>query len=813
MPSITIQGELSEALIQDPYVVYQLYNALDSAVTAQLLPAMKTQLNANTSRTYDREMRLQSLCLEMSREGFPVDRMALANHIDYLEKRASKALRILHLFCEAIGARPINPSSTTDVPWLFYTYLKLPPVEKYDRATKQRRISTDIEALEKLKTNYPFPAAPFVNAILAYRENRKLASVFKRGLEPITGNLRCNFSPSGTDTGRLSSQQNVYSRGTNAQNITNLSRQVVCAPPGYAILNFDLKTAESIAVGFTSRCRAYIDACLSGDVHTASCRLVWTDMPWTGDIKHDEELAKQKAYRMFSWRDLMKKGGHACVTGDHEVLTRVGWVRIDTVADEAEIATWAPSGTIQFEVPSNWVRKYNQGEMHEWNGTSLSLKMTHDHTVWTRLDQRSPYKKFPAGLGPRGYIPLGSGYVGGTVKVPARLIAAFQCDGTQKSAGVMEFNLKKDRKFDRLIALCRQYGIDFTIAVDGRVRVKGALPKKAGAYMLDWTADSLSDFIDEYKYWDGHIAETSVSLSASDYIQLEWLQTLGRLVGVGGNIDKGHRTGFSNKLNFRLQQNNRQYAAASSLKTKVTNEACYVYCPTVTTGAFLVRRNGKICVTGNTNYYGQPRTLQAVAFLGQATIEFVTEFQHKYFAAFPEIREWHLRVIARLQQTGIITTALGRERRFWGRSDDTATHRAAIAFDPQSIVADVMNEGLMQTQSWLLKECRDARTFIGSARNKCLYPLRANLRAQVHDAGVFLIPIEAIEELAPRIKDKLIYPVDFGDLGIMRIPTDMELGKTWMKLPEDKAEITNKWEAGGLRGYRPGDDLGWLADY
>ncbi|MCP6612253.1 DNA polymerase, partial [Klebsiella pneumoniae] len=81
--------------------------------------------------------------------------MALATHLDYLNRRAERALNILHLYCEAIGARPINPNSTKDVPWLFYEFFGLPPIYTYDRKTKQRKLTTDIKALERIREQYP----------------------------------------------------------------------------------------------------------------------------------------------------------------------------------------------------------------------------------------------------------------------------------------------------------------------------------------------------------------------------------------------------------------------------------------------------------------------------------------------------------------------------------------------------------------------------------------------------------------------------------------------------------------------------------
>lgn len=518
MPFITIQGEVPTGL--DPFTTYQVYNCLDASVTAQLRPVMESKLNANHRTTYDRERRVMALCLEMSTKGLPIDQMALAELLYQLEKDQAKALRILHRFCvEGVGYFAINPNSPPQVAGLFYTYLGLPPIHKWDRQTKERKVTTDIKALEKLRDGYPI-AVPLVNAILSFRESSKMASVFKRGLEPTRSVLRCSFSPSGTETGRLSSQQNPYNRGTNAQNLTDRVRQGITAPDGYAILNLDLKTAESIGVGFASGCQAYIDACLSGDVHTAACRLNWPHLAWTGDLEHDKELAEGPYYRMFSYRDLMKKGGHG------------------------------------------------------------------------------------------------------------------------------------------------------------------------------------------------------------------------------------------------------------------------------------------------TNYFGQPRTIAQVALGNQVPISVVADFQRKYYEAFPEIKDWQLETIARVQMDGILVTPLGRERRFWGRPDDAATHREAIAFVPQSIVADVMNEGLIQIQEYLMRECRAARMFVGrSGRLFRWSPDAIDLRAQVHDAGVFLIPIDALDTLAPVVQRKLEYPVDFGKLGTMLIPSDMTVGRRWNKAPKKGATLYTRE---GLKPWKPGQPLHWL---
>lgn len=513
MPKITIEGEIPTDL--DDFATYQAYNCLDSAITAQLLPVMLEQLNPNTATVYRREMRMQSLCLEMSTKGLPVDQLSLASILYDLEKDCKRAKHILDRFCvDGLGIAPVNPRSPVDVARLFYEVMRIPAITEYDRKTGARKTSTDIKALEKIREQYP-TARPFVNAILAFREAAKMASVFNRGLEPGTGHLRGNFSPSGTESGRLSSQQNPYGRGTNLQNITNRLRQVVCAPAGYCIVNYDLKTAESLGVGYCSGSHSYINACLTGDVHTAVSKQTWRDLPWTGDLKADKAIAESPYYRMFSYRDMAKRGGHL------------------------------------------------------------------------------------------------------------------------------------------------------------------------------------------------------------------------------------------------------------------------------------------------SNYYGTPPTMAMHLKVPRKVCE---EFQDLYFQEFPEIKEWQLEVIRKVQQDQKLITRLGRERQFWGRPDDPATWREAIAYEPQSLIADAWNEGLMAVQAWLMKECPDARVLRGSVDGLC--PLAADLRAQVHDSGVFIIPLDAVIELAPAISDRLLYPVDFGSLGSMVIPNDIMIGKRWNKRPK---RPTSAYDSYGLVDWKPGEPLpAWL---
>lgn len=124
------------------------------------------------------------------------------------------------------------------------------------------------------------------------------------------------------------------------------------------------------------------------------------------------------------------------------------------------------------------------------------------------------------------------------------------------------------------------------------------------------------------------------------------------------------------------------------------------------------------------NYYGTPPTMARHLKVPTYMME---NFQKKYFEAFPGIQKWHRWVSQSIQQNTKLTTAFGRERHFFGRLNDDATLREAIAFAPQSATGDRMNLALYR----IWKQMRGHGV---------------ELLAQVHDAVYFQYPEAKLDE-------------------------------------------------------------------
>lgn len=287
----------------------QIYNGLDCCLTVEIHQELERSHNA-PNVIYDFERALQAPALEMMMRGFKVDETARRAGVALLDTKLEKLNSILQQLAFAAWGKTLNPRSSLQLQNFFYKTMRLP--EQWISQKGVRKLSMNREVLEKLELY--FHAKPFINCITAIRETHKLREVLTTEIDS-DGRYRTSFNIGGTETGRWSSSKSSTGTGGNQQNWTRELRNILVADPGYKLCGIDLEQAESRELGWLVGTLfgdwAYYDACLAGDLHTITCRLVWPKtIPWTGDLKADRELAEQVFYRHFTYRDMSKRGGH-----------------------------------------------------------------------------------------------------------------------------------------------------------------------------------------------------------------------------------------------------------------------------------------------------------------------------------------------------------------------------------------------------------------------------------------------------------------------------------------------------------------------
>lgn len=287
-----------------------VYNGLDCCVTAEVLHVIKPQLDNQTRNTYEFSKSLQAPVLEIKLHGILIDQAERDRAVTEYSKQIKQLEWQLEEILDAVLGQKINWRSPMQLKKLFYESLKLPVIKKRN-SKGQYSPTVDRNALEQLEAH--FYAQPIISHLLGLRDISKKVSVLKTAADP-DGRMRTSINIAGTNTGRVSSSLSDFGTGTNLQNIEQRLRRPFVADPGYKFAYIDLEQAESRAVGAIEwnlfRDGRYLDACESGDLHTSVCRLAWSDLPWTGELKHDREIAERPFYRQHSYRHMAKVLGH-----------------------------------------------------------------------------------------------------------------------------------------------------------------------------------------------------------------------------------------------------------------------------------------------------------------------------------------------------------------------------------------------------------------------------------------------------------------------------------------------------------------------
>jgi DNA polymerase I-like protein with 3'-5' exonuclease and polymerase domains len=175
-----------------------------------------------------------------------------------------------------------------------------------------------------------------------------------------------------------------------------------------------------------------------------------------------------------------------------------------------------------------------------------------------------------------------------------------------------------------------------------------------------------------------------------------------------------------------------------------------------------------------TNYGGRPSTMAKHTKLDARLI---AEFQLKYFRAFPAHQRWHAHVASQIIQTGRLDSLTGRRRWFFGKRNDDDTIRAAIAFNPQGSVGDILNRGMLQV--WRLDLCQ--------------------LLLQVHDAILIQYPEDLEDRILPVILKEILVPMELKHGRKFVIPSEAKVGWNWAAYSESNVDGLRQWDGSDTR--------------
>lgn len=317
--------------------------------------------------------------------------------------------------------------------------------------------------------------------------------------------------------------------------------------------------------------------------------------------------------------------GRWCLTGDHEVLTDKGWMRLDAWLG-GKIACWNPIGeTVSFQEASSVCFPYS-GDMYEYNDKRIAQVSTPDHRMYHKrryggdwcvstVENMAAY---------RPSIPF-TGYrrtASGMEHAYLRVLVMVQADGHYTAEGNIRLGFSKSRKVERCKSLLRAAGIQYALCdyADRSVFTVYArhMPmwlrmfqdKTFGSWLFDESADV---FFEELAYWDGYrSAPNSIQYVTCNRQNADMVQAFAHITGRCALMKAKRRSENHPKwrdayvVDIWLTPIN-----CHEIKSKPTKHYLdgNVYCAETPTGFFLVRRNGRVWVTGNSGRLVQVQNL------------------------------------------------------------------------------------------------------------------------------------------------------------------------------------------------------------
>ena len=326
------------------------------------------------------------------------------------------------------------------------------------------------------------------------------------------------------------------------------------------------------------------------------------------------------------WRMLTHTGRFStspnCFDGETEVLTERGWIAFKDLDPAAadRVAQWSPDGSMRFVTPTAYVRRHADTLLHI-RTRATDLMVTPDHRCLLQRRRSGILEVVPA----REYAKRRKQIHAG-VMVPdedrvwrlspmeLRLLMATQADGHYRhDRHTIEFGFRKARKKAAIEECFAALGVVYSVrranpkrptevayAVHGRwvSWLWGVMPDKCLPWRLLHLDPALYRvFVDELFFWDGRWTrkdEYSSSVKRNVDVAQACLSVMG--VKTRQRIDMRYPSARPHYILDRSMRNVHSWTTSRTIET-VAHDGD-VYCLSVPSSYLMVRRNGRVMITG-----------------------------------------------------------------------------------------------------------------------------------------------------------------------------------------------------------------------
>ena len=627
---------------------------------------------------------------------------------------------------------------------------------------------------------------PVVDDLLEYRRLTKLET-FIKSWEKIQVDDRIYPSFNITArTGRTTCSNPNLQQIPQDKNVRNL----IEARPGWKILECDFSQVELRVASMFSGDANMQHAYNSGsDLHSKTTELLFGD---TSNLSKQEQKRKRTQAK-------------SCFSGDTEILTENGFVEFKMYDGTTPVAQYnIESQEISYVEPLDFRMIPNQ-KVCVFENENTSLKLTPNHECIIQVQNGKKYmKKVPfedlAGHGQSKYAWVNAGYYKYDKSQfiednLTRLVACFVADGSYSASRTqLRFGFTKKRKIKRFKEIVDRIGIEYDEKVQGKLKITYfiitnfeyvTLMKRyctADKTLLKPAMTELNPlvYLEEASHWDGHVNHTNlITVSSTNLSTLESMQIMAVQSGVRARLYKvkDERGNVSDTWTLSYNLNKKPLSRFESKNIDLRthhNTNHNVYCVTVPEHNIVIRHNGKVSIQGNCNFgflYGMSATTfvqYAKGYNLNLSLEDSEQLRNNFFEAYPRLLPWHEECKEYARKNGHTWSPIGRKRFLPDINSSNWSNRGQA--ERQSV-----NSGV---QGFASDMCISALSDI--VFSDIIDHERCKVLGSVHDAILFEIRDDYVEEVVPIVKEMMEHPsiIDGIDIPIPII-ADVEVHQAW----------------------------------
>jgi DNA polymerase I-like protein with 3'-5' exonuclease and polymerase domains len=720
-----------------------IYNGKDTSITFEIASIQREVIKQSDIGTeqLDFQHKMLPVLSSMMNKGVKIDTLLR----EHLTVKVETLLVEIEKWFVKIGLE-CNLNSSVQLKEVFYTTLNAPA--QFNRSTGA--VSMD-DTARKAIVEADILYLPFCEQLDVYKKYSTLLKTFLKA-KLTNGRIHTEYKVSGTTTYRLSSTKNAFGTGANLQNLSKGKetldgktlpsiKSAYCPDEGNILAEADLQGADAKIIGYEAGSKLMMDCFRERkDLYSLLA----------------SEYEGRKVNKSEPIRQQFKAVAHACLTGAHEVLTPDGWVRLDKYNSEQELMVWNPAnGDMNFEVPKGFYKStLNIGDsLVRLTGTFFNQLMTPDHKLPISFNMNPTVVLTPVNrIINSANLPITGNYIFPIVPSGIDLkVLALAFHRVARKSIVQKFDYEVKVK---------------KILHGSKIKFKHCRSTIAWDLPQDLVDVKIGDWVFDLMRSEAHtlvrlIEDLSTSSSRSCVVtkrpeRAKLLQLLYFLLGFRSKIGKDARGFYSVGKAQQYHVVKKNLAEQYITLDRHTN----IYCPSTSTGAFVVQHEGLIQITGNTHYLGKAPTIAANTGL---LVHEVEKVQKWYLSANPELLRWHKKVKGWVDGRGWLQNYFGYRYYFLDRSRKTR-YNQATAYLAQSCIAVLINKILYK---------------IATETPDWLQPL-----LQVHDSVVMQYPKEKKEEAEKLIREKFDYPLKY-EVGTLTIGVDIATSeRNWKEVKE-----------------------------